>query len=184
MWNMKVTICPPLHELWTLLLVVLLWHWQLLNNSPTLAMHLAKHPNMQPMMQLFVLAFKRWVWRPHSLPYAKSTLTKKSGKGRFEWKIMCFNVRFSHQKLKALMKTKFVNKVILFQETLKYQDVVNLCYGKQKMVEFVKLHIPNTHIWAICKAITETWFPLWSNISSTKLEDISCYPMLWMLPFH
>ncbi len=48
---------------------------------------------------------------------------------------MCLDVRLSHRKLKALVKTRFASKTILFQETLKYQDAINLCYGKQEMVE-------------------------------------------------
>jgi hypothetical protein len=52
---------------------------------------------------------------------------KKSGKGRFEWKKTCFDVRFPHWKLKTLVKTKFVSKMILFQETLEYHDASNLC---------------------------------------------------------
>jgi hypothetical protein len=33
------------------------------------------------------------------------------------------------------MKRRFANKVILFQETLKYQDAINLCYGRQETME-------------------------------------------------
>jgi len=38
-------------------------------------------------------------------------------------------------KLKTLMKTQFASNIILFQETLEYGDVINLCYGKQKIQE-------------------------------------------------
>jgi len=42
---------------------------------------------------------------------------------------------FSHKKFETLMKTNFVNRVILFHESLKYQDAINLFYGKQKTLE-------------------------------------------------
>jgi hypothetical protein len=42
---------------------------------------------------------------------------------------------FSHKNLKTLMKTNFVNRVILFHESLKYKDAINLSYGKQKTLE-------------------------------------------------
>jgi hypothetical protein len=51
------------------------------------------------------------------------------------------------------MKRRFANKVILFQETLKYQDAINLCYGRQETMELH--HASDAHIWAICKVIME-----------------------------
>jgi hypothetical protein len=56
--------------------------------------------------------------------------TKNSDKGCNEWKRACIDVGLSHQKLKTLVKTKFDSKVIPFQETLEYQDAINLCYGR------------------------------------------------------
>jgi hypothetical protein len=35
---------------------------------------------------------------------------------RSKWKKTCIDAGFSHQELKASMKTKFVSKMILFQE--------------------------------------------------------------------
>jgi len=34
--------------------------------------------------------------------------------------------------MKILMKTKFVSKVIMFEETLKFKQAHLLCYGRQK----------------------------------------------------
>jgi len=45
----------------------------------------------------------------------------------------CVDVGLSHRRLKTPMKTKFANKVILFQETLEYGDAINLCYGRLEM---------------------------------------------------
>jgi hypothetical protein len=70
------------------------------------------------------------------------TWMKKSGKGRSKWKQTCFNIGLSHQKLKTPVKTRFASEVILFQETLKYQDAINLCYEKQETVE-LQSHVPN-----------------------------------------
>jgi hypothetical protein len=80
---------------------------------------------------------------------------KKSRKGRFEWKKTCLDVRFSHQKLKTLMKTNFTNKVILLQETVKYWSAINLCYGRQETLELQGC-ILDAHTWAVCNAITKT----------------------------
>jgi hypothetical protein len=46
------------------------------------------------------------------------------------------------------MKIRFISKVILFLETLEYQDAINLYYGRQ---ETQKLQgcVPDAHTWAI-----------------------------------
>jgi hypothetical protein len=65
-------------------------------------------------------------FREVSLKAIQSTLQKtitwikKFGKGRSEWQRACLDARVSHQKLKTPMKTRFISKVILFQETLEY----------------------------------------------------------------
>jgi hypothetical protein len=53
------------------------------------------------------------------------------------WKVRraCLDASLHHQKLKTPMKTRFANKVILFQETLEYRDAINLCYGKHDILE-------------------------------------------------
>jgi hypothetical protein len=65
---------------------------------------------------------------------------KKFGKGQSEWKRTCFDACLHHWKLKTLVKTKFANKVILFQETLKYKDAIDLCYGKQKIWSYKDMY--------------------------------------------
>jgi len=45
------------------------------------------------------------------------------------------------------MKRRFVSKVILFQETLKYQNTISLCYGRQEIVELHRAS--DAHISAI-----------------------------------
>jgi hypothetical protein len=55
------------------------------------------------------------------------------------------------------MKTMFVNKVIIFQETLEYQNAINLCYGKQETQELQGC-VLDPHTWAICKMVVETMF--------------------------
>ncbi len=62
-----------------------------------------------------------------------------------------------HRLLKTLIKTKFPNKVIMFQETLEYQNAINLCYLKQETHE-LQPHVPNVQTWAICKIICEVMF--------------------------
>ncbi len=53
------------------------------------------------------------------------------------------------------MKTKFANKVIMFEETFEFKNVVILCYGKQKFVA-LQQKIPKAQVWAIVKTITFT----------------------------
>ncbi len=36
------------------------------------------------------------------------------------------------QDLKTPMKTRFANKVIMFEETLEFKQTILLCYGRQK----------------------------------------------------
>jgi hypothetical protein len=83
------------------------------------------------------------------------TWTKKSRKGRSKWKKACFDARLSHQKLKTPMKIMFVNKMILFQETVEYWDAINFRFGRQETLE-LQGRIMDAHTWVICKGITKT----------------------------
>ncbi len=56
------------------------------------------------------------------------------------------------------MKTHFVSKVILFQETLEYANVINLCYTWQS--SFLQIKVPSGLTWAIVRAIIETLNPV------------------------
>lgn len=69
----------------------------------------------------------------HSTLHKTITWTKKFGKGHNEWQKACFDVRISHQKMKTLVKTKFVNKVIIFQKTLEYWDTSIFIMGGKKL---------------------------------------------------
>lgn len=79
MWRMRVAICSHLHELSIMLLVVpSALTDAYISKVYGLAMLLAKYANMQPMMQMYVLGFGRWVWKPHNLPYRKQSHGLKS----------------------------------------------------------------------------------------------------------
>ncbi len=65
--------------------------------------------------------------------------------------------QLQHWKLKTPIKTKFANKVIMFQESLEYQNVINLYYRRQETHE-LQACVPNVQTWAICKIICETMF--------------------------
>jgi len=43
----------------------------------------------------------------------------------------CIISEMSHWKLKTPIKTRFVNKVITFEETLEFKQIILLCYGRQ-----------------------------------------------------
>jgi len=68
-----------------------------------------------------------------SLKDAQSTLQKtitwikKLVKGRQEWEVACWEASLSPRKLKTLVKTRFVSKVVLFQETLEYAYTITIC---------------------------------------------------------
>ncbi len=59
--------------------------------------------------------------------HGKKTLSK----GKKKWEKTSIISEMSHQKLKTLIKTRFVNKVITFEETLEFKQIILLCYGKQ-----------------------------------------------------
>jgi hypothetical protein len=50
------------------------------------------------------------------------------------------------------MKTKFVNKVIMFKKTVEFNNVIIFCYRRQKFVVLQK-KIPKAWVWAITEAI-------------------------------
>ncbi len=62
--------------------------------------------------------------------------TKKSRKEKHEWEKAQIESKKQHQKLKTHVKTRFVSKVIMFEETLKFKQVIMLCYGRQKTLNF------------------------------------------------
>jgi hypothetical protein len=68
----------------------------------------------------------------------------KSNKGCDKWHKTCFDIGLSHRKQKTLMKIWFLNKVIMFQETLEYCDAINLCYGKQE-IQKLQSHVLDAH---------------------------------------
>jgi len=91
----------------------------------------------------------------HSTLHKTITWTKKFGKGHNECQKACLDVGISHQKMKTLMKTKFANKVIIFQKTLEYWDTINLFYGRQETQD-LQGHVLDAHTWAICKMVVKT----------------------------
>jgi hypothetical protein len=69
------------------------------------------------------------VCRKQSLGQKNQEKRSSSGK-KFALKVGCDNNEITPMKI--LMKTKFVNKVIMFEETLKFKQAHLLCYGRQK----------------------------------------------------
>jgi hypothetical protein len=58
------------------------------------------------------------------------TWTKKLGKRKHEWEKACMDSRLQPWNLKTLVKTRFVSKVIMFEETLEFKVTILLCYDK------------------------------------------------------
>jgi hypothetical protein len=57
------------------------------------------------------------------------TWTKQPRKGKAKWKGSCIIARLLAKMLKALVKIQSATCVILFRETLKYQNAISICYG-------------------------------------------------------
>jgi hypothetical protein len=72
-----------------------------------------------------MLVYKRQLLRPKTLEKGS-----KSGSGSGLVVIMGCVIRSK----KTLMKTRFISKVIMFEECLYFKYAIILCYGKQKVV--------------------------------------------------
>jgi hypothetical protein len=58
------------------------------------------------------------------------TWTKKARKGRLEWERACVDSGLRFQKLKTPVKTRFVSKVIMLEESLEFKATILLFYGR------------------------------------------------------
>jgi hypothetical protein len=56
---------------------------------------------------------------------------EKFEKSMQEWEMICKEVGMRSWKLKMLIKTKFVSKVVLFLKKLEYYIIVSLYYNPQ-----------------------------------------------------
>jgi len=72
-------------------------------------------------------------------------LDKKIMEREAWWEKACIESGIWHQKLKTRVKTGFVNKGILFEETLKFKQAILLCYGKQKTLKLWQ-KVPKAHV--------------------------------------
>ncbi len=78
-----------------------------------------------------------------------------------------------HSLNQRFSTTCFASKVIIFQETLEYANVINICYTQQSST--LRAKVPSELTWAIVQTITETLnlvdhHPCWINV-----EDIDYY---------
>jgi hypothetical protein len=60
--------------------------------------------------------------------------TKKFGKEKQKWGQAYLKVKCDIKKLKTPLKTKFANKVIMFEETIEFNNVIKKNYMKQKII--------------------------------------------------
>jgi len=84
-----------------------------------------------------------------------NTWSKKFGKRRQEWEQAYSKNEMPHQKLKTLVKTRFANKVIMFEETFQFKNAIIICYGKQNYI-FFQQKILKAQVWAIVEVIAST----------------------------
>jgi hypothetical protein len=66
-----------------------------------------------------------------------STWIKKFGKGWQEWKRSCIIIGQHAKMLKTPVKTQFASHVILFQETLKYYNVISILLWTTTSYSFI-----------------------------------------------
>jgi hypothetical protein len=59
-----------------------------------------------------------------------------------------------HKKFKTSVKTHFASKVIIFQETFEYANVINIYYTWQSSA--LQAKVPNGLTWTIARTITKT----------------------------
>ncbi len=85
--------------------------------------------------------------------------TKTPWKRKQEWKDSCIIVSLAIKMLKTPVKTKFASRVILFQETIAYQDAIFICYGWHQMLH-LQSRILDCQTWSIVQTITYTLMPI------------------------
>jgi hypothetical protein len=78
---------------------------------------------------------------------------KKYEMGRQEWEKACIESGLLLCKLKTLVKTRFVSKIIMFESCFEFKKAILLCYGKHKIMTSQQW-VPKAQVWVIAKAIT------------------------------
>ncbi len=61
------------------------------------------------------------------------TWTKKSNKREARMGSSLPKNKFASKKVENLCETKFVSKVVFYQETLEYADTITMCYSHQSL---------------------------------------------------
>jgi len=72
--------------------------------------------------------------KAQSISQKTITWIKKSGKGWQECHKACELGGVPPRKLKALKKTCFASRIVLFQESFEFKHVIILCYGTQQLL--------------------------------------------------
>jgi hypothetical protein len=166
MWRMKVAICPPLHELLFLfncapLALLVPWQGSCFGHAFNKACQYSSNG-------INMCWFSWNQFEGHTIYATKNnhmdkSLTKDTLNGRRH-----VDLSFFHQKLKTLVKTKFANKMIMFQETMEYYDVINLqTRGSRKLKSHkivCRMHTPKQFV----RWLLKPCFLLWNNVSSIK----------------
>jgi hypothetical protein len=83
------------------------------------------------------------------------TCTKKYGKRRREWEQACSKNEMQHQKLKALVKTRFANKFIMFEKILQFKNAITLVMVG-KILLFSDKENLKPQVWAIVEVMASS----------------------------
>jgi hypothetical protein len=159
---------------------LLLWVWLChvhhcnllhLSMGPILATWCSRHVNMPQMTIGLGLGWRKLIWLKLNWPYKKNHYIEKKIQKRIT-RIginLQLEVGLKGQKLKMPIKTKFISKVVLFQEKLKFSITINIFYNQYTFK--LQIQIPSYSIWTITKTIIEilsltvqqcSWAKLWN----------------------
>jgi hypothetical protein len=94
--------------------------------------------NLANMLQMLRKCLQVWNMLMWSLPKSFIiiiTWTKKIRKGKVRMgESMCIKKGLWHRKFRTLVKIKFFNNLIMFEEALGFKKIIISCYGWQKII--------------------------------------------------
>ncbi len=67
------------------------------------------------------------------------------------------------------MKTRFVSRIIWFQETLEFKHTIVLCHGRQQSLA-LQGHMPSPQVWAIVPIVVNTLGPMFQQCVFNKSQ--------------
>lgn len=173
MWRIEITY-PSLQKLLLFcdyICILLLAHITPYHGELVLGMHVAKYAN------IIAIWFESLCWfLKDQFKELQVALNDKVRQG-MHWMEDCdifLDTRLHHWKLKTWIKSKFINNVVLFHDTLKSIDIPLICVMEGKKAKSCKV-LYRIHIETISKTIVSIYVLWWSDVFSIKLKVIGCF---------